>query len=279
MAAPQPPIDITTLATDSLEQLLVECESHIARLRSVQTQVVSDADRRQLPTTDGAHTMVDWVASRLDVTSDTAEAIRRVAHTDQGSLGEALKTGTSFDRVALAAIGDGDLHPELDLAALARHAARRRHVTRRQEQDVHQRRHVIIQPDLFDTSWKLRGLLPAVEGALVSQVLDHLADQLPDSPGATPDPRPARPADAHIQLCSQTTSNGVDGSDPVPGQHHHHRRRPQRRRPRRRNRRLCRVRTPNRTHHPRSHPLRRPHRSHRHHHRRHTPGPPLRLTV
>jgi len=112
MAAPQPPIDITTLATDSLEQLLVECESHIARLRSVQTQVVSEADRRQLPTTDGAHTMVDWVASRLDVTVDTAEATRRVAHSDQGSLGEALKTGTSFDRVALAAIGDGDLHPD-----------------------------------------------------------------------------------------------------------------------------------------------------------------------
>ncbi len=60
------------------------------------------------------------------------------------------------------------------------------------------------------------GLLPAVEGALVSQVLDHVADRLPASPGATPDPRSARRADVLVQLCSSTTTNGDDAGTPVP---------------------------------------------------------------
>lgn len=160
---------------------------------------------------------MDWVASRCDVTLDTAQHLKRIARPGHEALEDALEAGVSFDRVSTAVqSSDGDLHLELDLAGLLRHGARRRHVTRSEERDSHAGRYVMVQPDLFDTTWKLRGLLPAVEGSLVSQVLDHLADRLPSSPGATPDPRPARRADALVQLCSQTNARGTDTVDPVP---------------------------------------------------------------
>ncbi len=217
MSAPTTTFDPSSLTTDGLERLLTLCEAEIGRLRGIQTQLIREAQARQLPCADGARTLVDWISSRLDINPETAQNLQRVACSGTPTLDEALDTGASFDRVAeCARTGDTDLHLELDLPGLRRLQARRHRVTRRNEADAHARRHLIIQPDLFDTSWTLRGLLPALEGAVVSQVLDHLADTIPDTRGVTPDPRHARRADALVQLCTQDATSASDDASPIP---------------------------------------------------------------
>ena len=263
VSAPTTTFDPSLLTTDGLERLLTLCEAEIGRLRGIQSRLIREAQARQLPCADGARTLVDWISSRLDINPETAQALQRVACSGTSALDAALDTGASFDRVAeCARTGDTDLHLELDLPGLRRLQARRHRVTRRNEADAYARRHLIIQPDLFDTSWTLRGLLPALEGAVVSQVLDHLADTIPDTRGVTPDPRHARRADALVQLCTQGATSASDDASPIPvtttvvvdARETH-----------RGDRGMDRVRTPRRSNHPRTDPVWLAGRSHRHH--------------
>lgn len=77
--SPADDIALGEWSTDELEQLLVAAEAHIARERALQAALITELDRRQVATSDGARTLADWLAARLDVTHHTAKTLVRTA--------------------------------------------------------------------------------------------------------------------------------------------------------------------------------------------------------
>ncbi|MPZ53244.1 MAG: hypothetical protein GEU79_11020, partial [Acidimicrobiia bacterium] len=77
-----------------METVLVEAEAGVARLRLLQTAALRTASQRQIPTADGCKSLSEWAASRLDVSSDTAKVLSRLARTDL-----IAEDGDSTDRI------------------------------------------------------------------------------------------------------------------------------------------------------------------------------------
>lgn len=194
--------DLASGTIDRLEQVLTEAESAIGRLRHLQTLAIRELDRRQVPFGDGARTLADWISARIDVTPETAKALGRVSMSDSAELDAALVEGdATFDRVAeVATAGDVDLRHHLDLVGVRREIACRRELTESEERTAYEHRTLVIQPDLLETTWKLWGRLPAIEGHIVADTLDRIADDLPTDP--TREPHSTRRADALVALCA-----------------------------------------------------------------------------
>ncbi|MGA8039153.1 MAG: hypothetical protein WCA93_03500, partial [Acidimicrobiia bacterium] len=64
-----------TLSEDQLDTLITECESGIARLRSMEMAAVAEKKRRQSHHGDGYRSIVDWMAARADVSHRTARRL------------------------------------------------------------------------------------------------------------------------------------------------------------------------------------------------------------
>ncbi len=195
--------------SDVLERLLIEAEAGVARLRHMQTVVVRELDQRQIATADGCRTMVQWVSSRADVGAETARALVRVAQVDVPVLNTGLEDGdVSFDRVSeVARLDDpSDLRPELDIAGLRRTAGLEVELSCDDDHKAFEARRLIAQPDLHGLSWKLSGLVPALEGAQIFSTLDEIADTLPDAPDGARESRMARRVDALTAVCDRRPS-------------------------------------------------------------------------
>jgi|FLYL01.1.fsa_nt_gi hypothetical protein len=211
-------------STDAVEAELVALERLVSRIRARQCELVEELERRAVVAIDGARTMVDWIAAKLDVGHDLARSLVSGARALAGfdDLKRVLADGTaSFDRIRLVASyadpGSGAAALEAsyryDLAGLTRLAARRRRITRHREREAARDRYLVIQPDLFDCTWKLWGRLTATEGSLVESTLRERADALPDFPGG-PEPLPQRMASALVGLCQD--SGAADGGPTLP---------------------------------------------------------------
>ena len=187
------------LTGDQLETELIRIEQAIARLRRLQTELVAEADRRQQPLADGCRTLIDWVASRLDVTHTTARDLVTLTRNDTNNL-----DGWSFDRqVTLTHLQTTTGEPvdphamaRFDLAGIRRLVAHHRKVTRTDETDVTADRYVALQPSLDLSRWRLWGLLTATDGATLQQALVERADQLPTPPDGITLTRGQKQADA-----------------------------------------------------------------------------------
>ncbi len=215
--------DLSAITGDQLETELIRLEQLVARIRQTQTRLISEADRRQQPLADGCRTLIDWVASRLDVTHHTARDLVTLTRNETEGL-----SGWSFDRqvalTRLAAVKNEPVDPQdlarFDLTGIRRLVAHHRRVTRNSERDVVADRYVALQPSLDRDAWKLWGLLGADDGALVEQALTIRADQLPSPPDGLPQTRGQKQADALTSLCLDTLTNreedtGSNGSGPV----------------------------------------------------------------
>jgi hypothetical protein len=182
-----------------------------AHLKAVQVRLVREVDRRQIPLGDGMRTLEDWMIGRLDLTRVSARKLAIVARADSADLDGLLADGVSFDRVAeLAAAGVTNPHLELDLPGLQSMLARRTPITATDEQAEFDDRFLAIQPTLDDTAWKLWGTLPALEGKIVADTLDQVADELPESPVGHREPRATRRADALFVVCDRHNHGGED---------------------------------------------------------------------
>ena len=207
------------LSTDILEQQLLVGEATIAQIRAAQMTIIREIDRRQTPLADGCRSMSEWVTGRLDVAPETAKTLvstaRRLealptveAATQDGSL--------SFDRtVALARIAvpseDETIIGELsvyDVAAIRRLRSNRHRLSRDMERDAFERRYVVAQPNLDESSWRVYGQLPASAGRTFVEALDTKADQLPPGGGGS---RTTRWADA-LWAMSLDSLAGGDGA-------------------------------------------------------------------
>ncbi|MDH3250690.1 MAG: DUF222 domain-containing protein, partial [Acidimicrobiia bacterium] len=204
------PAQISEFTADELDRLLESLRDLGSRVKAVEVAVLREVDRRQIPLGDGMRTLEDWVIGRMDVDRSTARSLVAVTRADSGELDTMLTDGVSFDRVALLAkSGSTDLRDDLDIIGLRQHLTSRTPTERADEQADFERRYLSIQPSLDESVWRLWGQLPALEGKIVADTLDTVADELPDPPAGHRESRATRRADALFVVCDrQTTAPG-----------------------------------------------------------------------
>jgi hypothetical protein len=202
-------------STDRLQQALCSAELEIAQLRASQSVILSELDRRQVANADGARTLTEWTAATLDVEPSTARSLVDASRVEALAETEHCSFDRSVAMCRLAASGADQLTIKrawgFDLNGVARLAGRRRRTTRAHEQGVAESRFLMIQPRLDRSAYRIAGQLPGLEGEYVSQVLDDIADSLPDTPGLEREPLPSRRADALVYVCQRAVDESADG--------------------------------------------------------------------
>ena len=208
-----------TLTMDTIEQRLREGEAAIARVRAAQMVLLREADRRQAPLSDGYRTMAEWATERLDVAPETAKALVSTARRLEAlpTVEATAMAGTvSFDRIAATARAaepenDATILDELsiyDVAGIRRLVASRHRISRDDERRAFDRRYLVTQPNLDESSWRLYGRLPGAAGRVVVEALDRRADEFAGDPY---EPRSTRRADA-LWAISLDSLAGGDGA-------------------------------------------------------------------
>ncbi len=148
-----------TTSIDQRERELLACERIIGKVLARELELLRSLDSDQVVQLDGSRSMADWVAARLDVSTDTARSLTRAARTlaDQPEISSDLAAGSvSFDRAVatgrLVAAGATDEQVAasygFDLNGVARITARHRRMTRVSEQAAYRDRYLAMQPSL-----------------------------------------------------------------------------------------------------------------------------------
>ena len=199
-------MDVETATLDEIEEQLIDGVVVIAQRRASQMVLLREVDRRQAPTAAGCRSLAEWVAGRLDVALETGRDLAATTHRveELPDVVEALESGeVSFDRaVAMGRFAgrDGNLDvvgdmAGYDIAGIRSLAAKRRRVTRADEECAFADRYLIVQPNLDESAWRLHGRFPGIAGQIVVAALEAKTDRLPDNPSETAS-RAARNADA-----------------------------------------------------------------------------------
>ena len=213
-------MDIETATNDEIEQQLLTDEAQIARLRASQMILLREVDRRQLPMGAGCGSLSEWVRGRLDVSPETArDLVATAKHLQElPDVEEAIETGEiGFDRaVAVGRFARRDDTFDLlnamagfDIAGIRNRAARRRRMSRVDEEMAYNDRYVTVEPNLDESAWRLNGRLPSFAGKIVIDALEAKADTFPKEPGQVS--RAARNADA-LWAISLDALYGTDGA-------------------------------------------------------------------
>lgn len=148
---------LSSASIDQLETTILEAEGGVARLRAVQLDALRQLDEQGVVNIDGARSLADWTAARLDVAPETARALVQASRLiEDDDTGRALQHGDmSFDRALatarLAASGvDRDelaMSAGQDISGVRRMTARQRRFTRLDERQVFAEQHLVLQPN------------------------------------------------------------------------------------------------------------------------------------
>lgn len=199
-------MSLKTIATDALEQRLLENQTLRSKLAAEEMQILSELDRRQAATADGCRSLSEWVAARCDVSLETARSLVRTMRRieDRPDLHAALASGeATFDRVeALSKLPDDvGLLLRLDVAGVRREAAKRARITAGDEARAAEDQFLVLQPSLDESWWRFWGGLDGYTGSLVDKTIRERADQLPDLPDGSKGSQAWRNAVALGELC------------------------------------------------------------------------------
>lgn len=150
-------MDAGRATTDQLEQRLAEAEQFVSRAREVQLEMLEELDRRQVAKADGARSLSEWLAARIDSNTDTAKGLVRTMRrtADRIDLRDHLREGVSFDRVeALSKLDSRDSDDLLlwtDVGGVHREAAKRARGTSEVERRTETDRFLVMQPSLDES--------------------------------------------------------------------------------------------------------------------------------
>ena len=219
----------STRSVSEMERELRSLEEQVSGIRNQQAVLVNELDKINIAASTGSRSTTEWVASRFDVSHTAASDLvfaarqlkrhRRIEH-------RLVSGDLSFDRtvamlrLAVAGADETTLrHSEsLDLAGVGRLTARQRRITRVDEHDVFAGRFVAIQPTLDESSWRLWGLLPGVEGRIVETALHARADEFRTLPGGDQHTRGQRQADGLVAMAYDSLDRDDDtGSGALAG--------------------------------------------------------------
>jgi hypothetical protein len=160
-------------------QALEKSHGRIVGRRAV---ILQELDRRQVAQGDGCRNLSEWVASRLDLSPEHAATLVRTSRrlVESPEVAKRLDCGeVTYDRVVELArwaeiAPDIDViaeHWRFDIAGLRRQVAQHRRMSRKDEQQAVRDQHLVLQPDLERSSWRLWGELNGPAGAAVEQAL------------------------------------------------------------------------------------------------------------
>lgn len=212
------------IATDSLEQRLLQLEAGVSTARAEQAAIVAELDARQVPTGDGCRSMPEWLAGRLTVSPETARSLTRLSRSSHDRITEAVTDGAMSVDQAVETVRLADLIGEdraldasaiLDVAGLRREIALRRRLTPAEEQDVFDGRHFVLQPTLDRSGYRAWGMLPGLDGSVVEKALFERADSFPAPPEGHRGPIGQRLADALVSVCEDSLTRDGDGDATV----------------------------------------------------------------
>ncbi|MGH8913820.1 MAG: HNH endonuclease [Acidimicrobiia bacterium] len=182
------------LSIDALEQFMVDEERQISHHRANQIAALELLDRAQVATADGSRNLSEWVTARIDLSHETGKSLVRTMRRtgERPELREALESGeASFDRVEAASRIDppcpDPLWMHLDVPGVLLEAANRARITGDEEKRTVLDNHLVMQPTLDESWWRIWGGLDGVTGAIVDHAVNRAADDLPIGPEAPRD--------------------------------------------------------------------------------------------
>jgi hypothetical protein len=161
--------------------------------------------------------MVEWVASRLDVSYPVARDLMFLAKAGDGPVEAMLASGevgleraVLMTRLRLTGASESDLVDSLgyDLTGLERLVAARKRIAAADETATFADRYLVMQPNLDESVWKLWGLLPGLDGQLVEKALLEKADGFEPLAG---EGRSQRMADALAAVCLDSLTGSSEG--------------------------------------------------------------------
>jgi hypothetical protein len=199
---------------DQLETELLTCEAAIGRLRAHQAELLRELGEIEIHHVDGARSMKDWAAARLDVSHDTARALLTAARAEQ------LLEDVSFDRAVatarlVAAGGDEEAvewSRRFDIARVRRLTGHYRRITRVAEQEAHESQHFRVYGNFDKSMYHTSGAFEALGGRTVELFFQQLADDLPATEGERRT-REQRQADALVALAEGYLGSRHPGSN------------------------------------------------------------------
>ncbi len=210
---------LSEMATTEIAAELRRCQAERSMLAAEEATLVAELDRRQAHTANGHRSIHELLAGRLDVGPETASTLVALSRIDNPDVWRDLADGEiTVDRAlaeaALASCGVDDTvrrqSRDWDVEGVRRLAARHRKLTPIDEREAFERRYLNVQPNLDESLWKLDGLLPGLDGKLVSEAVAQRADELPDGSGS----RGQRSADALTELVMDGAEAGVGAGEP-----------------------------------------------------------------
>ncbi|MEX0757196.1 MAG: hypothetical protein WD204_04540, partial [Acidimicrobiia bacterium] len=208
-----------TRSIDALEADFAELTAAVSRLDALRLETPRELDVAQAATVDGARSMIEWVAGRFDLETDTARTLLTLARPEDRSLETGLSEGMiTTDRAAatsrLRAAGADDQTVAhswgRDLAGVRQMTSQHRRISNRDETDDFADRYLHIQPSLDDSHWKLWGQLSGIDGRIVDKAIHTAIDSLPDNPDTT---AAQDRADGLVSVASEWLSGEVGGHE------------------------------------------------------------------
>ena len=206
---------------DALEQDFAELTAAVSRLDALRLETLRELDVAQAATVDGARTMVEWVAGRFDLETDTARSLLTLARAHDPGVEAGLAEGiVTTDRAAavtnLRAAGADDATVEhswvRDLTGVRQMISAHRKISSQEEADTFSDRFLHLQPSLDESSWKLWGQLPGIDGRIVDKAIQTAVDSLPNNPDSSAG---QDRADGLVSVASEWLSGEVGGHDLV----------------------------------------------------------------
>jgi Domain of unknown function (DUF222)/HNH endonuclease len=208
---------------DQVERRLVAREHLMRQLIADQLADIRWMAAAGVPEMDGARSLKEWLASRLDWDADRAGELARAAtllEKHPGLENDLADGETSFDRaVATARLVDAGASAVLvessagfDIAGVRRLARRHRRVRRQDEQERADGRFVRLQPSMDGMGGSVWGELPATGWTVIDKALHQRADELPPAPDGR-EALGARLADALVSVCQDSLDSEPAAED------------------------------------------------------------------
>jgi Domain of unknown function (DUF222)/HNH endonuclease len=199
------------LTPDEIEQVLHRGQAVVGPVRAVQMSAVREVDRQQIPMADGCRSLNEWVASRMDVSAETAAEIVRTARLAEQhpELEAALAAGeVSWGRAVVIAplLADYSID-ELacyDIAGIRRLGTRQRRLTADAELRAFAEQYLVVQPSLDECERRVHGRFVGVDGHIVEKALLERADEFRDQPYGEATARTQRQAHALVAMAKDS---------------------------------------------------------------------------
>jgi len=170
-------MDWGKLTEDQVDDMIVRADGEIASWRAVQIAAVGEKRSRDSHRADGYRSIVEWVAARADVSSETAHRIcwtgSRLEEAPEAA--EQLAAGEiSFDRaeqLARLPVEKRDGHEGYDIGQLRRLVAHHRRLTPKREKRITNNGYLNFATSSDEVSTSLWGELAGLDARIVEKAV------------------------------------------------------------------------------------------------------------